>query len=392
MNITRDFLSYNSVHIRHMKSELFTKDQSKDQALINADRATFEMRRGRPLCIVTDDKKAFLAVPTETITERALEVLKEISEKEPDLALTHHRARTLKVRLYTDEIVLVPFPAWHTAETARNLADPSTDLDNPLRGPFAAKREKLAEGVLAAVNLAKSARLLPSVVIVEIDYSKSFHLKEKGTLIVTSKEALNYEIDSSASLKHIAAADVPLKNAENTRILAFRSSDGGRDHLAIVIGSPPSDKSVLIRIHSECFTGDLIGSLKCDCGQQLRGAINQISEEGSGILLYLRQEGRGIGLLNKLRAYALQGQGFDTVEANERLGFESDERLFLPAAQILKKLGFYNVRLMTNNPEKVDGLERHGITVFERVPHKFPSNEHNAFYLTVKREKSGHLL
>ena len=124
----------------------------------------------------------------------------------------------------------------------------------------------------------------------------------------------------------------------------------------------------------------------------MRGAINQISEEGSGILLYLRQEGRGIGLLNKLRAYALQGQGFDTVEANERLGFESDERLFLPAAQILKKLGFYNVRLMTNNPEKVDGLERHGITVFERVPHKFPSNEHNAFYLTVKREKSGHLL
>ena len=375
-----------------MKSEVSRKDQSKDKALINADRATFEMRRGRPLCIVTGDEKAFLAVPTETVTERALVFLKEISQKEPDLALTHHRARTLKVRLYTDEIVLVPFPAWHTAETARSLADPASDLDNPLRGPFTAKREELTEGAVAAVNLAKSARLLPSVVLVEIDHSRIFHLQEEGTLIVTSKDALNYETGSSTSLNQIAAADVPLENAENTRILAFRSTDGGREHLAIVIGSPPSDKSVLIRIHSECFTGDLIGSLKCDCGQQLRGAINQISEEGSGVLLYLRQEGRGIGLLNKLRAYALQGQGFDTVEANERLGFESDERLFLPAARILKQLGFYKVRLMTNNPEKVGGLEQHGVEVSERVPHKFPSNEHNEFYLTVKREKSGHLL
>jgi len=374
--------------MRQMKSKVFTKDHR----LINADRATFEMRRGRPICLTTNDEKAFLVVPTETVTERALVFLKKVSDREPDLALTHHRARTLKVRLYTDEIVLVPFPAWHTAETARSLADPTTDLDNPLRGPFTAKRDELTEGAVAAVSLAKSARLLPSVVIVEIDHKKSAEIQEKGTLIVSSKDALNYETGSSASLNQIAAADVPLENAENTRILAFRSTDGGREHLAIVIGNPSSDKSVLIRIHSECFTGDLIGSLKCDCGQQLRGAINQISEEGSGVLLYLRQEGRGIGLLNKLRAYALQGQGFDTVEANERLGFESDERLFLPAARILKQLGFYNVRLMTNNPEKVDGLEQHGIKVSERVPHKFPSNQHNEFYLTIKREKSGHLL
>jgi GTP cyclohydrolase II len=147
-----------------------------------------------------------------------------------------------------------------------------------------------------------------------------------------------------------------------------------------------------VRLHSECFTGDLVGSLKCDCGQQLRGAIAEIARAGAGILLYLRQEGRGIGLINKLRAYALQGQGFDTVEANQRLGFESDERIFLPAARILQQLGFASVRLMTNNPDKVAGLEQYGIAVTERVQHAFPSNDHNAFYLSTKKEKSGHLL
>ena len=152
------------------------------------------------------------------------------------------------------------------------------------------------------------------------------------------------------------------------------------------------DAPVLTRLHSECFTGDLVGSLKCDCGQQLRGAISQIGKEGAGILLYLRQEGRGIGLVNKLRAYALQDQGYDTVEANERLGFESDERVFLPAARILQQLGYRKVRLMTNNPDKVAALEQYGIEVAERVQHAFPSNDHNEFYLSVKKDKSGHLL
>ena len=194
------------------------------------------------------------------------------------------------------------------------------------------------------------------------------------------------------TLRQVTAARVPLEDAEDARILAFRSLDGGREHLAIVIGEPRTDTPVLARLHSECFTGDLVGSLKCDCGQQLRGAIAEIAREGAGILLYLRQEGRGIGLINKLRAYALQGQGFDTVEANERLGFESDERVFLPAARILQQLGYRKVRLMTNNPDKVAALEQHGIDVTERVQHAFPSNDHNEFYLSTKKEKSGHLL
>ena len=144
-------------------------------------------------------------------------------------------------------------------------------------------------------------------------------------------------------------------------------------------------------MHSECFTGDLLGSLRCDCGDQLRGAIEAIAKEGGGALLYLAQEGRGIGLVNKLRAYALQDQGFDTVDANEQLGFDNDERIYLPAVRMLRALGYSRVRLLTNNPAKVAALARHGIDVTERVPHVFPSNEHNQSYLQTKAKRSGHV-
>nr|WP_250646705.1 GTP cyclohydrolase II [Pseudemcibacter aquimaris] len=175
-------------------------------------------------------------------------------------------------------------------------------------------------------------------------------------------------------------------------MVAFRPDDGGTEHFAIIVGDPSCDDAVMTRIHSECFTGDLLGSLKCDCGEQMRGAIKYMAEAGGGILLYLAQEGRGIGLINKLRAYHLQDQGFDTVDANERLGFLSDERIFEPAAEMLKKMGYSKVRLLTNNPDKVAGLEACGITVSERVEHKFPSNNHNDLYLKTKKKRSGHLL
>ena len=184
---------------------------------------------------------------------------------------------------------------------------------------------------------------------------------------------------------------MPLEGAENTRIIAFRPSDGGIEHLAIIIGEPAAEEPVLTRLHSECFTGDLLGSLRCDCGDQLRGAIQAISKAGAGILLYLAQEGRGIGLVNKLRAYQLQDRGADTFEANEQLGFDADERVYLPAAEMLRHLGFRQVRLLTNNPEKVAALTRCGIVVEERVPHAFPSNAHNDFYLATKAARFGHL-
>ncbi len=173
-------------------------------------------------------------------------------------------------------------------------------------------------------------------------------------------------------------------------MIAFRPLDGGLEHLAIVIGQPDVNEAVLTRIHSECFTGDLLGSLRCDCGDQLRGAIQEIADAGHGVLLYLAQEGRGIGIVNKLRAYELQDRGFDTLDANEQLGFDADERVYLPAAQMLRQLDFAKVRLMTNNPEKVETLARHGVEVVERVPHSFPSNKHNESYLSTKAARLGH--
>ena len=201
----------------------------------------------------------------------------------------------------------------------------------------------------------------------------------------------SYETLASRSLVPVSEARVPLAGAEATRIITFRPGDGGIEHLAILIGEPAPGRPVLTRLHSACLTGDLLGSLRCDCGDQLQGAIAEIARQGSGLLLYLAQEGRGIGLVNKLRAYRLQDRGADTLEANLQLGFDADERIYLPAAEMLRRLGFEAVRLMTNNPEKVAGLARLGIAVVERVPHVFPSNRHNEGYLETKATRFGHM-
>jgi GTP cyclohydrolase II len=214
---------------------------------------------------------------------------------------------------------------------------------------------------------------------------------QEGLLAVWAGDVAAYETTAAVSLEPVGEARVPLEGAEDARIVAFRPSDGSTEHLAIVIGQPDPAKPVLARLHSECFTGDLLGSLRCDCGQQLRGAIAEIARQRGGILLYLAQEGRGIGLVNKLRAYRLQDQGSDTADANEQLGFEADERIYLAAAEMLRRLGFKTVRLMTNNPEKVAGLERLGIAVVERVPLVIPANRFNRDYLTTKAKKFGHM-
>ena len=189
---------------------------------------------------------------------------------------------------------------------------------------------------------------------------------------------------------------LPVSAAEAAEIIAFRSRDDLREHVALVIGTQNGDRPPLVRLHSECLTGDILGSLKCDCGPQLDAALARMAQEagqgGWGVLLYLRQEGRGIGLINKLRAYQLQDQGFDTVDANERLGLPSEARDFPVAGRMLDLLGVGAIRLMTNNPGKVAALEAVGVTVVERVPHQLPDNPHNARYLATKRDRTGHLL
>jgi GTP cyclohydrolase II len=290
----------------------------------------------------------------------------------------------LKIRLYTSDAVALK-PLSLRAQALRAIADPTADLSTPLKGPFEALRETLPDAAAASLKLAKLAGLLPAMLI------KRVSSVPKGTLKISAQEIRGYEEESVATLAIVTRARVPLQGAEDTELVAFRARDGGPENYAIVIGAPPRNKPVLARVHSECFTGDLLGSLKCDCGPQLRGAIAAISKAGGGVLLYLAQEGRGIGLINKLRAYRLQDQGFDTHEANERLGFKADERLYGVAAKMLKLLGFKSVKLMTNNPDKISALKAEGIEVARRVAHKFAQTAHNRSYLAAKA-KAGHLL
>jgi GTP cyclohydrolase II len=196
-------------------------------------------------------------------------------------------------------------------------------------------------------------------------------------------------VAAPARLQIAARARLPVEARTDAEIVAFRSPEDPREHVALIFGTPDGTAPV-VRLHSECLTGDVLGSLKCDCGPQLHGALHEIADAGWGVLLYLRQEGRGIGLINKLRAYQLQDQGFDTVDANVRLGFAIDARDFGVAARMLNLLGIKQVRLLTNNPAKVAGLEAEGVAVVERLPLSLPSNPHNERYLATKRDRTGH--
>ena len=339
-------------------------------------------RRGRPVTI-RDGGAVTLAYAVETLTPRALAAMR--GRTPPNLVLSHARARTLKIRLYTPDVVALPVAAGMTLEELRATADPTDDLAYPLKGPFETIRDALPAAYGASVKLAKLAGLLPATLV------RPGRGAPKGTVTLTSADIFAYDDEIIRTLKIVARARVPLEGAEKTELVSFRPEDGGPEHYAIVINAPPTAKPVLTRLHSECFTGDLLGSLKCDCGTQLRGAIETISKAGGGVLLYLAQEGRGIGLINKLRAYRLQDQGFDTIDANERLGFAADERQYGLAARMLQLLGYKSVRLLTNNPDKVAALKAAGVKVVARMRHAFPENEHNRAYLKTKAEKAGHL-
>ena len=283
------------------------------------------------------------------------------------------------------EPVWVERPVWLDLAASRAVADPVLDMATPLKGPFTSRAlGGDANSARAAIALAKHAALLPAVYAVPIAAAAPVLVTDAATAQALPAMAADVRISSRARL--------PLALAENTEIIAFRPADGGPEHLALVIADPSRAGPVLVRLHSACLTGDVLGSLKCDCGPQLHAALAAISANpGGGILLYLQQEGRGIGLLNKLRAYALQDQGFDTVDANTRLGFEPDERDFSLAAAMLKALGVGAVTLLTNNPGKVAGLAAHGLAV-TRVEHSMAPNPHNHAYLDTKRDRQGHLL
>jgi GTP cyclohydrolase II len=338
------------------------------------------LRAGRPVRIEGAVPATVVAV--ETATPELLAIVDPAGEAK--LLLSGERAAALALANERDaanpvEPVLIERADWLDAEVARALADPGRDLDRAPIGPLHPVPCDCAAASKAALALARSAGLLPALWVVEaIDAAASVdaaHVLREG---------------ASPNVEMVARAKLPLHDLPPSQIVAFRASDDGQEHVALVVGAF-AGKPPLVRLHSECLTGDVFGSLKCDCGPQLKEALRIIGAEGGGVLLYLRQEGRGIGLANKLRAYALQDRGLDTVEANRRLGFADDERDYTHAAAMLKALGIDRVRLLTNNPAKVAGLETAGIAVVERVAHHMPANPHNADYLATKRKKSGHL-
>ncbi len=269
---------------------------------------------------------------------------------------------------------------------ARALADPALDLRYPLKGPFRAEVLDQPGATATAMELARLAGILPAFLV---DPAPSGEAQDVSTSDLAAWK-------DTAQLSIAARAHLPVAACETAEIIAFRSADDLREHVALIIGQQDSGRAPLVRLHSECLTGDILGSLKCDCGPQLDAALAAMSAEaargGWGVLLYLRQEGRGIGLINKLRAYQLQDQGFDTIDANNRLGLPSEARDFPVAARMLALLGVRLIRLMTNNPVKVSALEAEGVGVLERVPHQLPANPHNARYLDTKRDRSGHIL
>jgi GTP cyclohydrolase II len=273
-----------------------------------------------------------------------------------------------------------------TLATARPVADPSLDLAAPLKGPFVADDFGWREQAVAALELARLAGILPAFMV---DASPAAE-----PVAVDPADLAAYS--NAAALTIATRARLPVAACEDAEIVAFRSTDDLREHVALVIGTQSADRAPLVRLHSECLTGDILGSLKCDCGPQLDAALRAMADEaaagGWGVLLYLRQEGRGIGLINKLKAYRLQDQGFDTLEANSRLGLPEEARDFPVAARMLALLGAGRIRLMTNNPAKVAALSAAGVTVEQRVPHSLPANPHNHRYLATKRDRAGHLI
>ncbi|MEO0426874.1 MAG: GTP cyclohydrolase II [Pseudomonadota bacterium] len=363
-------------------------------------RARADLRMGAPIAVVGEDGGA-LVIAAETLDPTRLEAFRALVRPGAlcpeagalDLAVTHRRAETLRARAYDGTLARIQLPADATAAWVHATADPSADMATPLKGPYSTRRDGSAALHALALTLTKQARLLPAAVLAswaDIATVRRFAAASELTLLDT--RIVDRAADAMTRMTRISGARVPLRLAEHGRVHVFRPADGGEEHYAVEIGTPSRSTPVLSRLHSACFTGDVIGSLKCDCGPQLAAALGQIAEAGAGVLLYLNQEGRGIGLANKMRAYALQDQGFDTVEANHRLGFEDDERDFRLGAEMLKAMGFASVRLMTNNPGKLEMMQASGVAVAERVPLKVGENPLNARYLATKAAKSGHML
>ena len=351
-------------------------------------RARTDLRLGVPIVLAGKENEAIIA-PIEVLSQSRLDEI-TLFDEVSFILITARRAQTLNCSIYDGNFVRIELGQASEITLLKAIADPSLDLKNPLKGPFNVIRDKTLKLENETLLLLKSAQLLPAAIVSQITDGKKYASDHNLTYLQTD-QLLEMAI-SPRGLSDAITAEVPTARAENSKFHIFRPNISGEEHYAIEIGRLDRKQPTLVRIHSACFTGDVLGSLKCDCGPQLHAATKMINGQGGGLLIYLNQEGRGIGLANKIRAYSLQDQGFDTVEANHRLGFEDDERDFQLGAAILKEMRVTNIKLITNNPSKISTMNNYNINVVERIPLKVGQNKTNLRYLDTKARKSGHLM
>ena len=354
---------------------------SPDRVLVK--RGLAEFRSGRPVIFSSQNSKFLLALPVDGLTAARLHAFEHLcAPAKLRLVVTARRARALGIEAAGPVALKVADGA--SADRIFSLVA-DVDADEAVEVDGVAD-----ERTAAAIELAKIAHRLPALLVADIA-SPSDAMIEPPLVVVTSAAVMKFRREDVHSLEIAGEAKVPLQGGLSTRFVAFRDAVGGGS-AAVIVGEPDFSKPVLVRLHSSCLTGDVFGSSRCDCGDQLRMALKRLNEEGGGVILYLEQEGRGLGLANKMRAYALQDDGLDTVDANTTLGFDDDERDYGIAARMLQKLGCTRIYLMTNNPAKLDGLSGLGIEVVGRKPLHAPINAHNRRYMTAKAMRAGHKL
>ncbi len=350
-----------------------------DPGSVAIERALAEIRSGRPVVVRSGEVTA-LALAAESVDSAALRKLRAAGFGGPRLVLSPARLRLLGHDFRAPATVDIEN---YDADALLNIV---CQVDARLLGDVRPRAASAAE--TSGLELVRLAYLLPAAVVVPVDRAEGL----SGVVSVDASAIEHYRQHVLTAPHIVSRAPVPLEEAPDTEFVVFRGGEGMRDQVAIIVGHPDTDQPVFVRIHSACLTGDLFGSLKCDCGDQLRGAVRRMAQTGGGVLLYLDQEGRGNGIANKIRAYKLQHAGYDTFDADEILGFDIDQRRFDFAAAMLRQLGVSRVRLMTNNPEKVAALREAGLDVVSSHRVVGRSTEHNVSYLETKRDRAGHII
>ena len=363
---------------------------------VKIERAISELRRGGKLVISDiNSGMSVLLVASELIEHHTIDELSKLARSRPNIILSKNRSKAIGINGADGPCSILINNFWNLDDIL-SLCMPLANHKIPKVD--GALPESFNGIVSSCILLLRQARLLPAGLMTIISNVSLEQINkwafDKNLIQINTSDINSYEKVSANSLIMSVRAKVPIMHTENCEIILFRPKDGGDEHFCLVFGKNRTLKSdhALVRIHSQCITGDVLDSLKCDCGQQLKQSIKLMAKADEGILIYLAQEGRDIGLLNKLRAYSLQENGMDTVEANEDLGFNDDERLYYPAKEILAQLKIKNVKLITNNPKKVEHLKNLGINVTKRVPIKISPNKYNKKYLETKSIKSGHIL